>query len=113
MDISVHPHDEILEIGLNGRLDAANSAKVQDALIQQIDSGSRKIVMDFSHLDYISSSGLRVLLVALKLLKKENGRMYFYGVNEYVREVFDLAGLLPFFPIYADCREAIDALKQE
>lgn len=113
MNLSTTFHEDIVEIILNGRLDAASSPAVQDALNEQIDAGHTKIVLDFSKMDYISSSGLRVLLMAVKALKAKDGRMLIYGANEHVQEVFNLAGFLPYFPMYAQQREALDALKKE
>ena len=68
MNLSFTAHGDIMEIGLNGRLDAASSPEVLDALNARINAGHLKILLDFSRMDYISSSGLRVLLIAAKAL---------------------------------------------
>ncbi len=113
MNLSVSSHDDVVEIALDGRLDAASSPGVQDAINKQINAGHAKIVLDFSKMDYISSSGLRVLLMAVKTLKAKNGRMLIYAANEHVREVFNLAGFVPYFPMYADRQEALAAIQKQ
>ena len=113
MNLSFTPHENILEIGLNGRLDAATSPAALDALNKQINAGQLKIVLDFSKLDYISSSGLRVLLMTLKTLNAKKGRLVIYGMKAHVREVFELAGFLSYFPTYAGWEEASAALGKE
>ena len=50
------------------------------------------LTLDFSRLDYISSAGLRVLLVAQKMMKKSGGAMSIANVSPAVKEVFDITG---------------------
>ena len=111
MELSINTFGHIGEISLNGRLDAASSNAVLEAFSDKALSGICNIVMDFSKLDYISSSGLRVLLMATKDLKAKNGRLVLYGVNSHVREVFNLAGFMPYFSMFGSREEAISDLK--
>lgn len=113
MNLSTTVHGKIIEIVLNGRMDATSSPGVLDAINEQIAAGHSNILLDFSNMDYISSSGLRVLLMAVKTLNAKNGRILIHGANEHVKEVFNLAGFMPYFPMYAGQREALDALKKE
>jgi anti-anti-sigma factor len=66
-----------------------------------IDSGESDLGIDLSGLDYISSAGLRVLLVVAKQLKTAGGRLAPLGAKKPVQEVFDVTGyttLLDVFP---------------
>ena len=77
---------------IEGSLDTATSAQADSFLADKIDQGGRKILIDFEKLDYISSAGLRILLVAAKKLSAEGGELRLCGLNETVQEVFDISG---------------------
>ena len=57
------------------------------------------MIIDFKDLDYISSAGLRVILKATKALKREDGKMLLCDMQDYVKEVFEIAGFDSFLPI--------------
>ena len=78
-----------LPIKLGGRLDT-NSSPQLDAEITDL-TGITELIFDFSELDYISSSGLRVLLGTQKRISK-TGTMKVIGANETIMEVFDISG---------------------
>jgi anti-sigma B factor antagonist len=81
---------------LSGRLDAANAPLLEEK-IKQCGSGITELVLDFSGLTYISSVGLRVLLQAKKVFKKDNRKLTIKNMNETVREVFEMTGFLKLF----------------
>jgi anti-anti-sigma factor len=84
-----------------GRLDASTGLVFEQECRALIDSGESDLGIDLSGLDYISSAGLRVLLVLAKELKKGGGRLALYGAKKPVQEVFDVTGystLLDVFP---------------
>lgn len=111
MQISVTPSDSHAIIALAGRLDMASSPEVLESLNAQIDAGRLHIVLDLTSTDYISSSGLRVLLMAQKRLTASGGYLLLCGINAYVREVFDVAGFMSLFAVYSDQKSALEALK--
>jgi len=76
---------------LNGRLDTTSSPELQDALLPSI-NGSADIVLDFKELVYISSAGLRVLLVAQKSANKQSVSMIIRNVCDDIMDVFDMTG---------------------
>ena len=65
MEINKHIDDEKTVFSLHGRLDAASSPKFQESLEFAFES-SKKIILNFKHLAYISSAGLRILMIAIK-----------------------------------------------
>ena len=68
MEITEAKKGQGVILGLNGRLDSSNSNGLEQKIRQLIDRGERYLVLDCSQLSYISSSGLRVLLMAAKKL---------------------------------------------
>ena len=83
-------NDNIILV-LDGRLDTTTSPKLQEALIPAIDE-AEKIILDFEKLAYISSAGLRVLLMGQKTATSRNTDLVIKNVSEEIMEVFDMTG---------------------
>ena len=73
-----------------------------------IDDGATKILVDFEDLNYISSSGLRMLLAAVKRLEDASGQLRICSPNKMVQEVFDTSGFSGIFSVYKSQAEALD-----
>ncbi|MGD8799850.1 MAG: STAS domain-containing protein, partial [Desulfobacterales bacterium] len=99
MEIIEENHGGINIFKLNGRLDSNTSQGFEKKIFQAIDDGSKNMIIDFKDLDYISSAGLRVILKATKALKREEGKMLLCDMQDYVKEVFEIAGFDSFLPI--------------
>ncbi|MNL88983.1 putative anti-sigma factor antagonist BtrV [compost metagenome] len=67
----------------------------------------QRLVFDLSSLDYISSAGLRVILLAGKRLRASKGKLVLVGLQTMVREVFDMSGFLSLFAITATLDEGV------
>ncbi len=93
------------------RVDAASAKTVETQLAELVNSGTRKLVCNFSQNEYISSAGLRVFLSTLKMMKKTDGNIVLCGLQPYVQEVFDMAGFSQLFKIYSSEDEAVQELK--
>lgn len=105
MEITTRTQGNASIIAIVGKLDSVTSPQAQQALEAIVSGGGRKLAVDFSGLDYISSAGLRVLLGTAKKLAATGGALRTFGLNETVREVFDISGfsaILPVFPSEAD-----------
>ena len=107
MEIATRTQHDVTLVTVVGSLDSNSSPKAQAALDGILASGARKIVIDFSGVDYISSAGLRVMLAMAKRLSA-GGALRLFGLNETVREVFDISG---FSTILAVFDTEADALK--
>lgn len=82
-----------------GRVDSTTSDQLERHLSALVASGERRIVVDFSHVDYISSAGLRVMLVLAKRMKDARGAVALCAMGDPVRHVFELAGFMPLFAV--------------
>ena len=78
---------------LSGRLDAVN-ASLLERKIKQWGDEITELILDFTEISYISSVGLRVLLHAKKVFKKENKKLVIKNIGETVREVFEMTGFI-------------------
>ncbi|MBF0516675.1 MAG: STAS domain-containing protein [Nitrospirae bacterium] len=95
---------------VSGRIDTVAAPEVEKEINKTIESGKHKIVIDLSGTEYISSSGLRVLLGTAKGLKAKGGQLRLCGVTDNVMKVFKLAGFTKVFIISATQAEAIQSL---
>ncbi len=96
-------------ISLSGRLDAYCANDVERKLTSLIKANQVRIVVNLEHLEYISSSGLRVLLSALKEVRKQQGDIKLACLKPYVKEVFDIAGFTKLFTILDTEKGAVDS----
>lgn len=96
---------------LKGRLDTKNYEKMEEQIFNEIEQGKLLFVADLGSLDYVSSSGLRVLLKALKAVSAKNGRFALAALNENIMEVFEISGFNKFFEIYPDVDIALKSVE--
>jgi len=97
----------------SGRLDAYAANDVESKLNPLTEQQKLQLVFCMDKLEYISSSGLRVLLAALKKVRKQQGDIRLAGLQPYVKEVFDVAGFSQLFKIFEEEQKAVDSYKSE
>lgn len=90
MQIAKTQQGGTLTIALDGRLDSLTSPQLESEILGKLD-GVAHLVMDLEKLAYISSAGLRVMLVAQKIMSKQ-GDLVLKKVGQEVREIFDVTG---------------------
>ena len=111
MDIPEKSLGNVYVISLDGRLDAYAANDVEKKLDSLFTSAKSQLVVNLKGLEYISSSGLRVLLAALKKMRKQQGDIRLACLQPYVKEVFDIAGFTQLFKMFDKEEEAIDSFK--
>jgi anti-anti-sigma factor len=105
LQIVVEAAADVQIVAIQGSLDTNTSPEAQETLTGLIDDGATQIVTDFADVDYISSAGLRILLVAAKRLRSLGGEMRLCNLSPFVQEVFDISGFGVMFTVF-DSREA-------
>jgi len=111
MEISQHKENGVAVLTLKGRLDTLASPILEKKLCDLITETECRFLVDFSQLDFISSSGLRVLLLVAKQLKCVHGKIILCGLHKNVKEVFDIAGFSQLFKIFPSQNEAMKELQ--
>lgn len=111
MEIKEHREGNVIILEPNGRLDTNTSDEFEAKLGTLLDVKDLRLVIDLIHVDYISSAGLRVLLMAAKKLKSMNKSIILCSMSEHIKEVFDIAGFTPIFSIEHSRYEAIKILQ--
>lgn len=109
MDISQSQKDDVTVVALAGRFDAQSAGDAEDTLKTALEADAKKILVDMSQVEYISSAGLRVLLSTAKKLAGVSGKLVLCGLKPYVREVFEVAGFTTIFMILPDVDEGVKA----
>jgi len=97
-------------VAVSGRLDAVTAPEFEAALNTSILQGNLRYVVDLDGLEYISSAGLRGILVIAKLLRGKGGLLRFANVRGAVREVFDISGFCSILTIDESVDVALDGL---
>ena len=110
MEITEERTASLVILALAGKLDAITVKTFEDKIFTKIDSGDRRFVIDLSQLDYVSSSGLRVFLLAAKRLASRDGKIAFCSLKDHVQQVFDLSGFSSILSIYGSRQEGIQSL---
>ncbi len=105
--------DDIQVVRPQGRLDSASGPAFEKDLIGHIDGGSRRMVLDLSGLQYISSAGLRVLLLAAKRMKSSGGRFALCSLSRQISEVFEISGFNSILDIYPSYEDAVARLSAQ
>ena len=81
------------------RLDSTNVRAFESIVMDHISKGEQRMIVDFSRLNFISSSGLRVLLIAAKKLSATQGKLVLCDMQEHIHEVFMISGFDQLIPI--------------
>lgn len=106
MDIKVAKEQHHLVISLEGRIDSSVAKEFEDTVLKVIED-SANVIFNFSKLDYISSAGLRVILMAAKRLKNTSGTLQLCAMKPHIHDVFEVSGFLTMLDIKPTLQEAL------
>ncbi|WP_372398822.1 STAS domain-containing protein [Azospirillum sp. HJ39] len=93
-----------------GRIDSGNAGEFEAVLVAAMSAEGTRLVVDMAQLSYISSAGLRCLLVAAKAARTKRGAIALSAMAAHIREVFDVSGFSSLFEIHPDAASAVTAL---
>lgn len=111
MDLREEDLDGVTVLSVKGRLDSATAPALGQNLELLVARPGGRLVVDFRELEYISSAGFRILLVAAKRAEEASTRFVLCSLSSKVRQLFDLGGFLDLFAISASRDDAITAAK--
>ncbi len=110
MNVESRREGTSLVLKADGRVDGTNASEFQDAMKSEINESDRAVVLDLQDLTYISSAGLRVVLLIAKDLQRQGAKMAACSLSDPVREVFVISGFDKIIPIHDSQDSAIGAL---
>ena len=97
----------VVIIGVDGQLIVGNRPDLKSKVMESMDVGETKFVVDFTNTGYIDSSGLGVLVSLAKKIRESGGDLVLAGLNEDLRTLFELTKLDTLFAIQPSTEEAI------
>jgi anti-sigma B factor antagonist len=109
MKLKTSEENDILTVRLEGSLDAKTAPEAREQL-QRFLAANSKLILDFSNVDYLSSAGLRLLLLLYRELMARKGKLVLLGVSEDIRTVMSHTGFLSFFTLVESAVEAVQAV---
>jgi len=107
MKITTMEVGSVSVIAITGRLDGQHAPEAEQAFMTLTQDEKKHYVLDFTDMAYISSAGLRVVLVAAKKVRSLQGRLICSGMSDQVRDVFEMSGFLSILETAATRDEAI------
>ncbi|MCO7226985.1 STAS domain-containing protein [Pleionea sp. CnH1-48] len=112
LDIAFDDSEKYLMVNLSGQLDATTSVRLQTALEEKIAASSQFLIIDAKELSYISSAGLRVLLMVVKKVEPLKGKLAMCHVKEGVSSIIRMVGFDRFIAVHDDKEQAIQTINQ-
>lgn len=108
MQISTKEAGDVKVVQVQGKIDTNTSDEAKAHLDQLLGQGAKKILVDFSELEYLSSVGLRLLLATTKDLKAVGGDLRVCNLNETVQDIFDMSGFSTIIRVFKSESDALD-----
>ncbi len=109
MEVETERQGETLIAKTDGRVDGANAREFQTALDAAIEDDDSAVVLDMERLSYISSAGLRVILLTAKTLQGQDRKFAICSLSDSIREVFEISGFDKIISIHPSQVEAVAA----
>ena len=109
MNVQVASSADFKIVSVEGRVDTTNANEFEKVMMEVIDGGCSKIILNCAGLNYISSSGLRIFLIVQKKMMAVKGVFRLCNMQPGIREIFEISGFTSIFSIFADQDAAIKA----
>jgi anti-anti-sigma factor len=109
MDLLEEKVGGVTVVVVKGRIDSTTAPALGERLTASLAAPKVRVVLDLGRLEYISSAGFRILLLAAKRADEAGSRFVLCGVSGKVRQLFDLGGFLDLFTIVGSREEGIAA----
>jgi len=107
MELIERKTEKCMIIGIKGRLDTINYSILEKRLTELLDQNIDRILINCAQMDYVSSSGLRILLMALKRITMVKGKFVLCNLQENIREIFEISGFTTIFEIHPNEEDAL------
>lgn len=109
MEITTKEYKRVVVIEVSGRVDSSTADQFEQAVMSPIGEGKKNLVLDLSGVEFLSSAGLRTLVMARKEVQKSSGAVRLAQPSQRVRDTLDIAGLDVLFETFPDRESAIAA----
>ena len=113
MEIRCQSRSCVTVVSPCGRVDTETSPELENRLVALIQRGDALIVLDLAGVNYMSSRGLRVLLLASRKCVQSEARFVLAGLNEFTNELLTITGFLPHFEVFGKVDDAVTAMTSQ
>ena len=110
MEIISTKNDKAVVVEINGRIDAVTTSDAEKFFATLVDESNEDIIVDCKNMDYINSSGLRILIMSLKKQAAKGKKMLLCNLQDNIKDVFKFSGFTNLFNIELDLDKAMAAL---
>ncbi len=110
MGVQTERHEDTLIVKAKGRIDGTNAKDFQVELEAAIDLSESAVILDMEHLSYISSAGLRVILLMAKTLRNQKTKFAVCSLSDSIREIFEISGFDQIVSIHDSQAAALASL---
>jgi anti-anti-sigma factor len=111
VEIQTIKKDNAMVVSVIGRMDTIATPEYEQRLNELIAAGQKSFVVDFKELEYISSAGLRGILVTVKAIRAVGGKIVFANIRNTVKDVFDISGFGTILQINDSVESALTAIR--
>ncbi len=109
MEIHTRQVNDVLVVDMAGSLDTQTSGYASDEMVRIAQGGNSKVLLNLDKLEYLSSAGLRVILLAAKLLQASRGELKICHANGVVKEIMEVSGFDSLLRMYDSENDALTA----
>jgi len=106
VEINISEEADAVILDIDGRITMLNSHELLEALKKQLKCGAARIMILLDKVDYMDSSGVGVLITAMKLARKGNANIALVSLTRRVKQVMEMSGLGQVFPVFEDLESA-------
>ena len=110
MSIRVQRESGVVIASPDGRIDSSNSREFHTELEGAVSDSDTALILDFEAISYISSAGLRVILLTGKSLQKSDTKFALCSMSDSIREIFKISGFEKIIDIHGSRAEALSAM---
>lgn len=107
MTLSEEKSGKVLVLAMSGKVDMEGANMLMERITKVIDAGERYILLDFTQVAYLNSSGMRALILLAKQLASSGGKLILAGVSDPIQKVLKISGLASTFTLQPTMAEAL------
>lgn len=106
IDITTDQAGDVCTIRIDGEVDVYTAPRLKEELVSAIESGCKNVIVDMEKVGFIDSSGLGVLVGALRRARERDGVVRVVCTRDNILKIFRITGLDKVFPVFAEAAEA-------
>jgi stage II sporulation protein AA (anti-sigma F factor antagonist) len=113
MTLHEEKEGKVFVLGLDGKIDTEGAGVFEERIAQILDDGEQYILLDFTDVAYINSSGLHALILVARRLANSGGMLVLAGVSEHIQRALKLSGLAAILKLEPTKSDALAAFADE